>query len=233
MEKAKKNVLELISIKLILISVLFIISLFTFAFIADQVVFGDEKRFDDSVFSFFASFSSPELVAFMTVFTFFGSVQFLVPAYIILIGYFIVKKKYRYGSDIAIIGVTSSLMMFWLKDLFHRERPLLPIIHGLSTYSFPSGHTLSSFILCSIFIFIIQNGHWKPFYKWLVSSLLILVAITIGVSRIILKKHFPTDVAASFCLGIAWVIFSLWLLKKINRKYMIRKDLSAAKAPTL
>jgi undecaprenyl-diphosphatase len=124
-------------------------------------------------------------------------------------------------------------MMFALKDLFHRERPTLPIINGLSTYSFPSGHALSSFILCSIFIFIIRNGHWKPVYKWIVSILLLLLAITIGISRIVLKVHFPTDVIASFCLGIAWVIFSLWLFKKINRKYMIRKDLSSAKAPTI
>src|SRR4030095_3335510 len=183
-------------------------------------------------FSFFASFSTPGLEQVMKVFTFFGSVQFLLPAYIVLIGYFLVKRKYRYGIDIAIIGVTSSLMMFWLKNLFHRQRPMLPIIQGLSTYSFPSGHALSSFILCSIFIFIIRNGHWNPLYKWISAVVLLLFAITIGMSRIVLKVHYPTDVVASFCLGIAWVIFSLWLLKKINRKYMIRKDLSSAKAPT-
>ena len=231
MESGKKNVLELISLKLLLISILFIISLFAFAFIADEAVLENEKRFDDGVFSFFDSVSTPGFVQVMRVFTFFGSVQFLVPAYIILIGYFFIKKKYRYGSDIAIIGITSSLMMFWLKDLFHRERPMLPIIHGLNTYSFPSGHALSTFILCSIFIFIIRNGHWKRLYKWLTSVLLLLLAITIGISRIVLKVHFPTDVVASFCLGIAWVIFSLWLLKKINRKYMIRQDLSDAKPP--
>ncbi|HYK45405.1 MAG TPA: phosphatase PAP2 family protein [Parafilimonas sp.] len=231
MEKAKKYVLELISIKVLLVSILFIFCLFGFAYIADEAVFENENRFDNSVFSFFASFSTPGLVSVMKVFTFFGSVQFLVPAYILLIGYFFMKKKYRYGTDIAIIGITSSAMMFWLKDLFHRERPMLPIIQGLSTYSFPSGHALSSFILCSIFIFIIRNGHWKSLYKWIVGILLLLFAITIGVSRIVLKVHYPTDVVASLCLGIAWVIFSLWLLKKINRKYMIRKDLSAAKPP--
>ena len=231
MEKAKKYVLELISIKVLVVSILFVFCLFAFAYIADEAVFENENKFDSSVFSFFAPFSTPGLVSVMKVFTFFGSVQFLVPAYIFLIGYFLMKKKYRYASDIAIIGVTSSAMMFWLKDLFHRERPMLPIIQGLSTYSFPSGHALSSFILCSIFIFIIRNGHWKPLYKWIVTILLLSFAITIGVSRIVLKVHYPTDVVASLCLGIAWVIFSLWLLKKINRKYMIRKDLSAAKPP--
>ena len=51
MESGKKNVLELISLKLLLISILFIISLFAFAFIADEAVLENEKRFDDGVFS--------------------------------------------------------------------------------------------------------------------------------------------------------------------------------------
>ena len=228
MQSERKKILEVISLKVLVVSVLFVLSLFVFAFIADEAVLEQEKSFDDKVFAFFGSFSTAGVVQVMKIFTFFGSVQFLFPAYVVLVGYFLFRKKYRYGSDIAIIGLTSSLMMFTLKELFHRERPSLPIIRGISTYSFPSGHALSSFILCSIFIFIIRNGHWKPLYKWIATVLLLMFALTIGISRIILKVHYPTDVIASFCLGIAWVIFSLWLFKKINRKYMVRKDLSAA-----
>ena len=119
--------------------------------------------------------------------------------------------------------------MFALKTLFHRQRPDLPIIKGIYTYSFPSGHALSSFILFSILIFIIQNGGWKKVYRWVASSLLLLFSITIGISRIILRAHYPTYVISSFFLGIVWVIASLWLLKKINRQYMIKENLTPVK----
>jgi undecaprenyl-diphosphatase len=225
----KQKILELISIKVLIVSVLFLISVFAFAFLAKGVVEGQEQKVDNGIFMFFNQFSTPRVINTMRIISFFGSVQFLIPAYLVMILYFIIRKKYRHAVDIAIIGITSSALMFALKSIFHRQRPDLPIIKGIYTYSFPSGHALSSFILCSILVFIIQNGVWKNVYKWIASSLLLLFSITIGISRIILRAHYPTDVIASFCLGVVWVIASLWLLKKINRQYMVKENLTPVK----
>lgn len=221
-----KKIVQLISLKVLLVSLLFIASLFIFALIAQETVLENEKIFDDKVFALISSFSTPGFIQTMKVFTFFGSTQFLFPAYIALTGYFFFRKKIRYGTDIAIIGASSTALMFCLKQIFHRQRPDLPILKGITTYSFPSGHALSSFIFCSILIFIIRNGTWKNIYKWIATILLLFFSITIGISRIILKVHYPTDVIASFCLGIVWVIVSLWLLRKINRKYLVKSNLS-------
>ncbi len=225
----KEKIIKLISLKLLIVAALFIISVFAFAFLAKGVVEGKEQHIDDSIFSFFNQFSTPRVISTMEFISFFGSIQFLIPAYIILIGYFIIRKKYRNAVDIAIIAVTSSALMFTLKTIFHRQRPDLPIIKGIYTYSFPSGHALSSFIFCSILIFIIKNGNWKSNYKWISTILLLVFSIMIGISRIILRAHYPTDVIASFCLGIVWVIISLWLLKKINRQYLVKDNLTTSK----
>jgi len=225
----RKKILELITIKLLLTAVLFIASVFLFAVIADEVVLENEKAFDDTVLNYLSFLSAPGFITAMKFFTFFGSPGFLVPAYLIVIGYFFLKRKFRYGSDIAIIGLTSFALMTVLKYIFHRQRPSLPVINDLATYSFPSGHTLSSFIFCSILVFIIAHGKRKRLYKWIVSILLFLFAITIGISRIVLRAHYATDVTASFFLGIAWVISSLWILQRLNRKYMVRKDLHQQK----
>jgi undecaprenyl-diphosphatase len=225
----KEKIVELISIKVLLVGILFLISIFAFAFLAKGVVEGQERKVDNSIFTFFDQFSTLHVINIMRVISFFGSVQFLIPAYIIIIAYFFIQKKYRVGVDISIIAITSSALMFGLKAIFHRQRPDLPIIKGIYTYSFPSGHALSSFIFISILIFIIRNGKGKNIYKWIATILLLLSSITIGISRIILRAHYPTDVIASFCLGIVWVIVSLWLLKKINRQYMIKENLSPAK----
>ncbi len=121
-------------------------------------------------------------------------------------------------------------MIFGLKIFFHRHRPDLPILKGLHTFSFPSGHALSSFILCSLLIFIIHKSSLLKLFKWIATIFLSLFAITIGASRIILRMHYPTDVIASLCLGIVWVIISLWIFKKINRQYLVKNNLSSAKA---
>lgn len=232
MQSKKAKLLEIITLKVFLVSILFVTSLFLFALIAEEAVLENEKAFDDKVFRFFSSITTPGFIKTMEYFTFFGSSQFLIPAYIVLIGYFLFRNKLRYAIDIGIIGASSTALMFALKQIFHRQRPDLPIIKGITTYSFPSGHTLSVFIFCSILIFIIRNGRWKSLYKWITCILLELIAITIGASRIALKVHYPTDVIASFCLGIVWVILSLWILKKLNRKYLIKSNLSSADSET-
>ena len=218
-----KKTLRLISIEVLVVSILFIVSLFVFALIAKGVITGNEENIDEKIFNFFNQFATPGFITTMKFFTFLGSVEFLVPAYIILIVYFIIKKMSRYTIDIIVIALSSSALIFGLKFIFHRQRPSLPIIRTFSTYSFPSGHMLSSFVFCSILAFIIIKSQLKISYKWIISILLFFFAIVIGISRIVLKAHFPTDVIASLCLGIAWVIGSFYVLKRINRDYITKK----------
>jgi undecaprenyl-diphosphatase len=108
--------------------------------------------------------------------------------------------------------------LFVLKGLFKRDRPDLPLVENITNYSFPSGHALLTFILCSIFIYLIWQGNKKLFWKFFFSFLLLLFAFIVGVSRIILRVHYPTDVLAGFCMGFAWSILSFWLMNKMTEK---------------
>jgi undecaprenyl-diphosphatase len=195
---------------------LFLLSLFLFAYLAHEVVQENEKAFDSKVSGYFMSFSNDQVIPVMRFFSFFGTIQFLIPAYVLLIIYFYTKRRFRYCINIAIISISSSAMMFALKDFFHRARPQLPIIKSFTTYSFPSGHALTSFIFCSIIIYLTWKSQIAQFWKWCLIILLLMFTLTIGISRIILRMHYPTDVIAGFCLGIAWVILSFWLLRKID-----------------
>lgn len=218
MFKLKGNnvkLIELISLKVIIVAAFFVFSLFTFGFITREVIYKNEKAFDASVSSFFVSFASDGMLQVMKFLTFFGTIQFLLPAYAILVAYFIIKKQYRRAVDISIVAISSSVFMFGLKDFFHRERPELPIVRSF-TYSFPSGHALCSFIFCSVLIYLIDDSGLRYLWKWVFSILLLLLSFTIGISRIILKMHYATDVIAGFCLGVVWVILSFWILKRVN-----------------
>ncbi len=219
MKNKIKKLLGLISLELLVVVALFIGSLFIFALIAHEVVYENEDVFDQKTFSFLSSYSSDGFFNIMKFFTFFGSIQFLLPAYILLVLYYFIKKKFRYCIDITIISLSSTGLMFALKEFFHRHRPDLPLIKSIATtYSFPSGHALSSFIFCSTLIDLIWEGTLRPVWKWLFSILLLLFSFTIGISRIVLKMHYATDVIAGFCLGVVWVIISFRVVKKINFK---------------
>jgi len=215
--------IELISLEVLLVALLFICSLFVFAWLAHEVMYENERAFDDAAFQFFTLHTGAETLKVMTVFTFFGNIQFLVPVYVLLLTWLLVKKKYRLSINIAIIVLSSSALMFGLKSFFHRSRPPLPFIKSFTTYSFPSGHAIGSFIFCSILIYLISHSSLSRLWKWLFSVLLLLFSFTIGISRIILHKHYATDVIAGFCLGIAWVILSFWVMRKIGLSKPFKK----------
>jgi undecaprenyl-diphosphatase len=225
MKKYIREIITEVEIKTLLVSLLFVISLFVFGYLAHVVVAEDENSFDDTVFAFFSAHSTRGLINVMRILTFFGTTYFVIPAYVVLIILLLFLHRRNDAINVAIIGVSSTLLMLGLKQFFHRQRPELPLIKTLTNFSFPSGHALCSFIFCSVIIYLVDKGNADLKWKWIFSILLILFSIVIGISRIVLRYHYATDVLAGFCVGFAWVIFSLWLEKKLtSRRVELRLD---------
>jgi len=225
MKKFIRRLITEIEIKTLLVSLLFIISLFVFGYLAHEIVGENETAFDEKAFHFFAGFSSPGFIKVNRVITFFGASYFSMSAYIILLLILFVSGRKTDGINITIIAVSSSALMFGLKEFFHRKRPDLPLVRTLDDFSFPSGHALSSFIFCSVLVYLVWKGGLTKTWKWVLSVLLILFSVSIGISRIVLRYHYASDVIAGFCLALAWVIFSLWLEKKLtSRKTELQLD---------
>jgi len=225
MKKFIRGFIAEIELKTFLVSLLFIISIFVFGYIAHEIVGENETVFDEKAFHFFAGFNSPGFITINRILTFFGASYFSLSAYIILLTILFLSGRKTDGINIAIIAVTSTALMFGLKEFFHRKRPDLPLIRTLDNFSFPSGHALSSFIFCSVLVYLVWKGGLHIAWKWVLSVLLMLFSICIGISRIVLRYHYASDVLAGFCLALAWVIFSLWLEKKLtSRKTELQLD---------
>ena len=225
MKKFIRGFIAEIELKTFLVSLLFIISVFVFGYIAHEIVGENETVFDEKAFHFFAGFNSPGFITINRILTFFGASYFSISAYIILLTILFLSGRKTDGINIAIIAVTSTALMFGLKEFFHRKRPDLPLIRTLDNFSFPSGHALSSFIFCSVLVYLVWKGGLHIAWKWVLSVLLMLFSICIGISRIVLRYHYASDVLAGFCLALAWVIFSLWLEKKLtSRKTELQLD---------
>ncbi len=205
------------SLEWLAVALLFLLSLTVFSLAAHAALGGQEDQFDVWVHSFVAAHATPSFIAVMERVTFLGSANFLLPAYVVLLIALLLVKKRRYAIAVFIIGSSSFLLMAGLKQVFRRSRPDLPLVKGIATYSFPSGHSLSSFIFCSLVAHIVWNSRLSRVAKTLLVIILFLVALSIGASRIVLNVHYATDVIAGFCLGVVWVILSLWVIRRWNR----------------
>ena len=150
----------------------------------------------------------------MSFFSFFGTHKFFIPANIFLIFYFLlIRKRSWFSIRVATIALSSLGLMFLLKYLFHRKRPLYPLktAKGLS---FPSGHAIMSVTFYGLLIYIISETIKDKSLKWpLIISLCIFIQL-IGFSRVYLRVHYASDVAVGYITGFLWLQTSLKLLQQ-------------------
>jgi undecaprenyl-diphosphatase len=103
--------------------------------------------------------------------------------------------------------------MLLLKQLFQRKRPLSPLLKAAKGLSFPSGHAIMAVTFYGLLIYILQHSITIDWLKWLVTVLVTVLIILIGFSRIYLRVHYASDVAAGFIIGLLWLLISLAVLK--------------------
>lgn len=85
------------------------------------------------------------------------------------------------------------------KAIFDRPRPdLLPHLDDVGVLSFPSGHSAGAMVL-GLALALVAGRRWGI-------ALALVYALVIGLSRMALAVHWPSDVAAGWCLGAAWVL---------------------------
>lgn len=151
---------------------------------------------------------------FMLFITFLGKHQFLIPANLILILYFfLVKKQSWFSIRVITIAISSLALMLLLKQLFQRKRPLSPLLKAAKGLSFPSGHAIMAVTFYGLMIYILQHTVTIEWLKWSLTVLVVMLIVLIGFSRVYLRVHYASDVAAGFIIGLLWLLISLAVLK--------------------
>lgn len=122
---------------------------------------------------------------------------------IVLLSSIILYFKKWYSEAVFMMGngALAAIAIAGLKRLYQRPRPSLTHLTYADGFSFPSGHSLGSMVILGVILIII---HQRLKHKQLKISLQILLSTTIfliGLSRIYLGVHYPTDVLAGFTLG--------------------------------
>jgi undecaprenyl-diphosphatase len=189
-----------------------------FMLIADEAVEGDTHEFDQSIL--LALREPGDLdnpvgpywveMAFADI-TALGGYTVLTLLVVAVAGYLVAAGKR--GSALLVVGAVASgtLLSNLLKMGFDRPRPDLVahLAHAQSS-SFPSGHAMLSAVTYLTLGVLLARVHEKRRTKIIVMTYAIVLTLLIGVSRVYLGVHWPTDVLAGWALGAAWA--ALWWL---------------------
>lgn len=206
-------------------------SLSIFLKLADDVLEKETISVDSTIIHIIYSFRSPLLTNIMNIFSFFGGEVFL--GGVILLTIILLFKKHK--KDAAAFSFILSFGLFFnliLKNMFHRPRPqFLPLVHE-TTFSFPSGHAMNSFVFyISLYYFIFRKTKNKNL-RIALSTISMILVLCIGISRVYLGAHYPSDVIAGYLAGLIWFGMVL-LFKKLLLFFRLFKEYEFEKGYTL
>lgn len=210
--------LALLSVELLIIWALFLGSFIAFIYLVFRVFYFKKEAVDFAVFDYLQQYVSAPMTSFMQFITFLGTHNFLIPANLVLIAYFLFIKKHRwYSIKIPVVALGGLSLMFLLKFVFNRPRPLIPLLKEAQGLSFPSGHALMSFSFYGLLIYLVWQNVKTLWVRITLTIVLLLLILLIGFSRIYLRVHYTSDVLAGFCVGIIWLVLSLWVTQRIEK----------------
>lgn len=208
----------LLSVEMLAILAVFFGSIYAFVIMTRRVFYLRNEEMDHKVFDAIKPYINDTNTGIMNFVTFFGKHEFLIPANLLLIAYYVFVKKHRwYSIKIPAIAISSLLMMFGLKNLFGRTRPDNQLLEAAENFSFPSGHALMAVTFYGLLAYIVWHTVKNQKLKWTLIVLLILWIIIVGVSRIYLRRHYYSDVMAGFAMGFLWLVVSLKVIRQIEK----------------
>ncbi|WP_020061788.1 phosphatase PAP2 family protein [Bacillus sp. 123MFChir2] len=122
------------------------------------------------------------------------------------------KKRYYVAMVIYPLSILSThLINKGIKAIVKRDRPTLNEALDALGYSFPSGHAMLSIVTYGFLAYIIAANVKSVAAKYFVTIAAIVLIVLIGLSRIILSVHYPTDVLAGYCMSGVLLIIAIYL----------------------
>ncbi len=224
MDKAR-NIYERFATKskvvlLTLVFFLFWVPAIIFLKLAGEVAENEPLAIDMQILQWIHAHATHVLDVFFLIVTTSGNVEVLLPITVIVSGYILYKKQYL-NALIILFGVGGAAAAnVVLKLLFHRDRP--GFWHSLiveTGYSFPSGHAMLSSALVLSIIFIT----WRTRWRWRTITVGAMAIALIGLSRLYMGVHYPTDIVAGWSVSLAWVFVVFMVASSSLPRRIIRK----------
>jgi undecaprenyl-diphosphatase len=191
--------------------------LYVFAKLADDLLENELARFDQFIINLLALIQGPKVTIFMKGVTQLGSSPIIIIVALFAM-YLLLSRRREYVNGLFLL---IALLGGWgfdvlLKGLFQRVRPDINRLVEVSGYSFPSGHAMVSIAFYGMIAYMFFLNSKTTFYKIIVPILLTILIFIIGISRIYLGVHYPSDVIAGFASGGLWLSGCILALHTFN-----------------
>jgi undecaprenyl-diphosphatase len=222
----------------LIVAFLIIGGIWTFVQIADEVVEGDTKHFDEWAVKALRMPNpkppperppevpiGPEWVREVgRDMTALGgvAVMFLVTA--MVAGYLLMVRKYHAMWLVLIATAGGLLVSSVLKRAFERPRPDVDHYAYVYTSSFPSGHSMLAAVVYLTLGSLLTRIVPERVVKIYVIVVALLLTVLVGLSRVYMGVHYPTDVLAGWTAGLVWAMLCWMVARYLQKRGTVERD---------
>ena len=171
---------------------------------------GDLVGVDDPVSRFLIGHRSAALTAFLRLMTQCGSALVVIPL-VLAVGLLARRRRrsWRPLGYLAVVALGATLTSTLVKVLVARPRPGTGALVKALGYAFPSGHSTTSAAAWLSAALVLGSLGRRTVHRALLGVVAVLVVVLVGISRIYLGVHAPTDVLGGWALGALWMAGAL------------------------
>lgn len=187
--------------------------LFGFGMLAEEVAEGDTSQFDSTILMALREPGDKDnpigpmwLEEAARDITALGSFSVLGLIVAAIVGYLYLSGRARTGMYLGFAVLAGTLISTVLKMAFDRPRPEFSATARVFTASFPSGHALISAVVYLTIAALLAESAREPKFRVFFIAVGVFLTVIVGMSRIYLGVHYPTDVLAGWSIGTAWAL---------------------------
>ncbi len=200
--------------------------------LAGEVLEGDTLEFDKRMLAALRKADNPsqpigpawlEMAAFDI--TALGGPTVLGMTVLAVVGFLLLHGMYRNAAFVFLASVGGWMLNDLLKEVFARPRPqVVPHLRQVMSLSFPSGHALTSAAIFLTLGALLMRVAQSRLVKFYIMFIAMLTTLLVGLTRVYLGVHYPTDVLAGWLIGISWALFCWLLERSLERSAGLRKE---------
>lgn len=200
------------------------LSIVAFGKVIEEVFREKDLLKDIAVLEWLHTFTDPQLTELTIGITNLASLQFIVILTILLLIIFVIRGRFVNAVTLAILTAGSGGLIVLFKFAFHRPRPHIftPLIVEKS-FGFPSGHSMIAISFYGLLAYLLVRQRLKGLNILVAATLIILIGL-IGLSRVYLGVHWPSDVLGGYMAGGAWLLACILVSEEFRIKFLLPRN---------
>jgi undecaprenyl-diphosphatase len=203
-----------------------------FLALAGEVAEGDTQAFDDWILLALRRADDPAVpvgpswvAGVARDITSFGGVAVIVLVTAAVVGFLALDRKYATMTLVVVATVTGAILCEVLKSIFQRPRPdVVPHLMPAHSSSFPSGHSLISAVVYLTLGALLTRLTKERRLKLYFLTVAVILTGLVGISRLYMGVHYPTDVLAGWTVGLVWATLCLLVGRHLQQRGQIEKE---------